>query len=137
MEATGSEGRLRAAARGRSLEAVRRDILRQFRFTFGDDENTDVLDFQGTIPQALLMMNGDLIQRGLAERDQRLDLILRTEADPARRIDLIFRSALARPPSGRERSRFTAHVAKAFDDRNACEDVFWTLLNSSEFIFSH
>jgi hypothetical protein len=137
VEATGSEGRLRAAAKGRALEAVRRDILRQFRFTFGDDENTDVLDFQGTIPQALLMLNGELIQRGLVDRDQRLDLILRTETDPARRLELIFKSALSRPPTGRERARYLDHVAKAHDDRAAYEDVFWTLLNSSEFLFSH
>ena len=137
VEATGSEGRLRAAAKGRPLDAVRRDILRQFRFTFGDDENTDVVDFQGTIPQALLMLNGELIQRGLADRDQRLDLILRTEQDADRRVELIFKSALGRPPSGRERPRFLGHVAAKMHDRSAYEDVFWTLLNSSEFIFSH
>jgi hypothetical protein len=137
VEATGAEARLRVAAKGRSLEAVRRDILRQFRFTFGDDENTDVVDFQGTIPQALLLLNGDLVQRSLVERDQRLDLILRSESDPARRIDLIFKSALSRPPTGRERQRYSGHVAKAHDDRKAYEDVFWTLLNSSEFLFSH
>ncbi len=137
VEATGSEGRLRAAARGRNLEAVRRDILRQFRFTFGDDENTDVVDFQGTIPQALMMLNGELVNRGLVDRDHRLDLVLRTETDPGRRIELIFKSALSRPPNGRERQRFLAHVAKLHDDRGAYEDVFWTLLNSSEFLFSH
>jgi hypothetical protein len=137
VEATGSEGRLRAAAKGRTLEAVRRDILRQFRFTFGDDENTDVLDFQGTIPQALLMMNGDLVQRGLVERDQRLDLVLRTETDPGRRLDLLFKSALARPPTGRERQRYLDHVTRKFGERGAYEDVLWTLLNSSEFLFSH
>jgi len=137
VEATGSEGRLRGAAKGRTLEAVRRDILRQFRFTFGDDENTDVTEFQGTIPQALMMLNGDLIQRGLADRDQRLDLILRTESDPARRLDLIFKSALSRPPTGRERQRYLDHVAKVHHETGAYEDVFWTLLNSSEFLFSH
>ena len=137
VEATGSEGRLRGAAKGRTLEAVRRDILRQFRFTFGDDENTDVVDFQGTIPQALMMLNGEFIQRGLVERDQRLDLILRTETDPARRLELIFKSALSRAPNGRERQRFMDHVAKSNGDRAAYEDVFWTLLNSSEFLFSH
>ena len=141
IEASGSEERLRAAAKrsggGRTVEAVKREILRQFRFTFGDDENSDMVEFHGTIPQALLMLNGELVQRSLLERDQRLDLILRSETDPARRLELIFLSVLGRPPAGRERQRYGAHVAKLLDDRAAYEDVFWTLLNSSEFLFSH
>jgi len=140
VEATGSEGRLRAQAKnapGRTLETIRRDILRQFRFTFGDDENTDVVDFQGTVPQALMLLNGEMVQRGLVDRDHRLDLVFRTESDPSRRLELIFLSALARPPTGRERQRFTAHIAALHGERAAYEDVFWTLLNSSEFLFSH
>ena len=38
--------------------------LRQFLFAFGNDEGDEATSFQGTIPQALMMMNGELMERG-------------------------------------------------------------------------
>ena len=39
--------------------------LRQFLFTFANDEAEESTNFQGTIPQALMMMNGELMQEAL------------------------------------------------------------------------
>ena len=36
--------------------------LRQFLFTFANDEAEESTNFQGTIPQALMMMNGEMMQ---------------------------------------------------------------------------
>jgi len=54
---------------GRGFEAAenqRRTWLRQFVQTFGTDENDESTTFNGTIPQALLMMNGALISNAVA-----------------------------------------------------------------------
>jgi hypothetical protein len=54
---------------GRKFEAAenqRRTWLRQFVQTFGTDENDESTTFNGTIPQALLMMNGALISNAVA-----------------------------------------------------------------------
>ena len=40
--------------------------LRQFLFAFGNDEGDEATSFQGTIPQALMMMNGELMQDALS-----------------------------------------------------------------------
>lgn len=53
---------------GRNFEAAenqRRTWLRQFVQTFGTDENDESTTFNGTIPQALLMMNGALINNAV------------------------------------------------------------------------
>jgi hypothetical protein len=44
-----------------AAENQRRVWLRQFIQAFGTDENDESTTFNGTIPQALMMMNGDLI----------------------------------------------------------------------------
>lgn len=47
-------------------EAQRQTWLRQFVQTFGTDENDESSSFNGTIPQALLLMNGQLMQNALS-----------------------------------------------------------------------
>ncbi len=45
----------------------RRDAwLQQFIFAFANDEAEETTSFQGTIPQALMMMNGDLMKEALS-----------------------------------------------------------------------
>ncbi|MFP6769147.1 MAG: DUF1549 and DUF1553 domain-containing protein [Planctomycetaceae bacterium] len=54
---------------GRGFDAAenqRRTWLRQFVQTFGTDENDESTTFNGTIPQALVMMNGALINSALS-----------------------------------------------------------------------
>ena len=47
-------------------ERQRSDWLGQFVRTFGTDENDESTDFNGTVPQALVMMNGDLIRSAIS-----------------------------------------------------------------------
>ncbi|MDA0586881.1 MAG: DUF1549 domain-containing protein [Planctomycetota bacterium] len=47
-------------------EAQRATWLRQFVQTFGTDENDESSSFNGTIPQALLLMNGQLMNNALS-----------------------------------------------------------------------
>ena len=47
-------------------ERQRNEWLGQFVRTFGTDENDESTDFNGTVPQALVMMNGDLIKSAIS-----------------------------------------------------------------------
>ena len=47
-------------------ERQRNEWLGQFVRTFGTDENDESTDFNGTVPQALVMMNGDLIRNAIS-----------------------------------------------------------------------
>ena len=44
-------------------EKPKADWLQQFTIAFGTDEGDEATTFNGTIPQALMMMNGDLIKK--------------------------------------------------------------------------
>ena len=46
-------------------EGKKADLLRQFTLTFGNDEGEEATTFNGTIPQALMMMNGELTKMAI------------------------------------------------------------------------
>jgi hypothetical protein len=141
IEAIGVEDQYKAMERraeGRDqANNERTNYIRQFRFTFGDDEQADVLEFDGTIPQALVMLNGDLLARRMQAPNGRLDLILRTRSNAGERLELIFLSALSRRPTPKEAARYTSYISQKGNKRETYEDIMWSLLNSSEFFFIH
>jgi hypothetical protein len=109
----------------------------QFRYAFGDDEGAEVGEFAGTIPSALLMMNSQLLSNGTsANRMNGFGELLAKHPNPADRIRVIFLSVLSRYPTSAESSRWSAHMGKAGGDKGY-EDLIWTLLNTSEFLFNH
>ncbi len=46
---------------GSNLDQIRYQLQRQFQFLFDVDEEFEQKDFEGTIPQALMMLNGGLV----------------------------------------------------------------------------
>ncbi len=108
----------------------------QFRYAFGDDESSEVTEFTGSIPSALLMMNSEIIGRATSAQGGSLAQILEKHASPEARLRAIFVTVLSRPPTSGEMSRWKAH-AGCTAGREGYEDVYWTLLNTSEFLFNH
>jgi hypothetical protein len=56
------------------------------------------------------------------------------------KIEALFLAALSRKPSAKEAEKFLAFVKKGgtkAKERKALGDVFWALLNSTEFMFNH
>ncbi|HVR82882.1 MAG TPA: DUF1553 domain-containing protein, partial [Planctomycetota bacterium] len=123
------------------------DLLRQFRQNFGDEEAADRGLFAGTIPQALMIMNGAMPNGEIGRANNTLDKILKQFTSPGERLDRIFLSVLCRRPTPRERSSYLPHLTTAGPTaapgtpagpkKEPYEDVFWVLLNSSEFLFNH
>ena len=58
------------------LTNARQDWLQQFVYAFDTEENNELMDFNGTIPQALMMMNGDLIQNVMRSHPVRCSIRL-------------------------------------------------------------
>ena len=54
--------------------------LRQFNTAFGTDENDESTTFNGSIPQALTLMNGELVRR--ATGNQPGSMLARVAGDP-------------------------------------------------------
>jgi hypothetical protein len=105
---------------------------------------------QTSILQALTLMNGKLVADATSlERSETLAALLDAPfLDTADRIETLYLAALSRPPTARERDRMLAFVNESMraakDDRerttaygHAVADVFWALLNSSEFSLNH
>ncbi len=122
----------------------RRDAwMKQFLFAFANDEAEESTSFQGTIPQALMMMNGDLMKEALSGKpDSFLCDLLQHSSRQARSpenhmIDSLYLAALSRHPSPRELTQAREYLGTYPDSLQVLQDLFWALLNSNEFILIH
>jgi hypothetical protein len=95
-----------------------------------------------TILQALLLMNGPLTGQALDLKGGRT-LAAVAEAPfltTAGKVETLYLAVLGRPPRPAERDRLVAYVEGGGPRRaarRALADVFWALLNSSEFGVNH
>jgi hypothetical protein len=119
-------------------ETQRQQWMGQFVLAFGTDEGDEATTFNGTIPQALMMMNGELTKNAVnAEAGGYLrDALMGPESD-ALKIRKLYLATLSRAPSSREVATATRLVRGSRDKLAAFQDLFWALLNSNEFIFVH
>ena len=117
----------------------RDDWLRQFTIALGTDENDETTTFNGTIPQALMMMNGELIQKATAtDGGSFLYELAKGDQQDTDKIERLYLAALSRTPS-REELKLAQQLwlAKNGDTAAALEDIWWAILNSNEFILNH
>ena len=113
------------------------DFVREY----GDLGDGELLDRGGTVPQRLLLMNGKLAWEALKidpfNSSARINAL---GGDDERRVETAYLACLTRRPSREELRVFTAMFAqqpKRPDRREVMEDLFWTLLNSTEFSWNH
>jgi hypothetical protein len=117
-------------------DSMRAEFLKQFANT---DKRTE---FQTSILQSLLLMNGKLTQEVTSpERSATLAAVADSPFLGAdEKVEALFLAALSRPPRSDERERFGRYVRTGGvrgDAKAALGDVFWVLLNSPEFILNH
>jgi len=89
-----------------------------------------------TLSQTLHLIGGDTVNAKLADSKVVPDLIA-AGADPSAIIEELYIRALARKPTGAELQGMLALAADRLKDRAAYDDIFWGLLNSTEFEFNH
>ena len=120
------------------VQKQRDEWLQQFIIAFGTDENDEASTFNGTVPQALLMMNGPLVQKAIsAEGGTFLNAVLDTDTPDERKIQRLYLAALSRSPHDREESAAMSLLEASPDRLSGYQDLFWALLNSNEFIINH
>ena len=108
---------------------------------YGDTGEDEFDDRAGTITQRLLMMNGDLVQERtkenpVANASTRIATVAPTDA---KAVETTYLCVLSRLPTAGEREHFIGRLKDTRDGsrRQALEDLFWVLLNSSEFSWNH
>ncbi len=172
---------------GGNLDAIKLNVERQFSFLFDVDEEFEQKDFEGTIPQALLMLNGGIVNTSVTPiPGTALADTLTMPGSDALKIEALYMRTLSRKPTSAELKNWTrfvdapremvndgrqpqpggrqpmrpngkpgkgmqapsgfnplARAANRIDPAfktakgQAYEDMFWALLNSSEFLFNH
>ena len=120
-------------------EKTKSTWLQQFNTAFGTDENDEATSFDGTIPQALMMMNGDLVKKATnGEKGSFLYNIAHSSLNPGDKITRVYMAALSRKPTNNELADANKlYVLRKGDAVGAMQDIFWAILNSNEFILNH
>jgi hypothetical protein len=114
----------------------RNDFVRRYGDT-GEDE----FDARsGTIPQRLLLMNGEIVREKVKDgffsaAGQIADLA----GDDRMAIETAFLAVLTRRPAPEELSHFAYRLAKTSGSvrKQRVTDLYWALLNTTEFSWSH
>lgn len=96
-------------------------------------------DFQIGVSEALLFTNSDRVEKELlADGGDRLVSRLLQSKNPREQADLAFRNVLSRPPTSEEADRVVAYLKqRAERPADACRQVLWALLTSTEFRFNY
>lgn len=111
-----------------------------FLSTFGRAMRESVcsceVKLEPTLSQSLHLLNGDSTTQKI-QAGGLIDRRLKEGKAPAAIIEELYIRTVARAPQAAERSKLEALVAAEPDKKKALEDVFWSLLNSREFMFNH
>jgi hypothetical protein len=92
-------------------------------------------DVQGTIPQALLMMNSALVNTCIkASGKTRLAQALAQGQSDEVIVTGLYERTLARKPRAEELMICKRYIHKVGNRQEALEDVYWSLVNSTEFL---
>jgi hypothetical protein len=98
---------------------------------------------QTSILQALFMMNGGFMaERTNAKKNEDLQVLSNPDIEGGHesRIRSMYRMVLSRPPREDEIQRLAPYLERGGATgnlRDAVSDIFWALLNSSEFLHNH
>lgn len=87
------------------------------------------------LAQALQLVSGSTLHRKITAPDNRLGRLLQARATDEEILNELYLAALSRPPSDADRQTVLNMVRQQTDRRSAWEDVLWSLLNSSEFLY--
>ncbi|HZN33101.1 MAG TPA: DUF1553 domain-containing protein, partial [Pirellulaceae bacterium] len=123
------------------LQLAKFGQTREFVERYGDLGEDEFVGRGSTIPQRLLLMNGQLVK----ERTQPNPLVSGSTriaalgGSPQKQVEAAYLTVLTRRPTSDELAHFTRRLADR-EGRNqpeALEDLYWALVNSTEFTWNH
>ena len=131
-------------------ESHRQQWLSQFVVNYETDENDEAMEFDGTMNQALTLMNGSLVEKALElSAGTLLDEVVRRKSDEKEKIRQLCLAVLSRLPSPNELTamrklvrddspgRSPKSAGRSVASAEGYQDLFWALLNSNEFALVH
>lgn len=141
-------GSVLQAANLRTIDAGRHVLVRIVRYfqqndfirRYGDAGEDEFGETGGTIPQRLVLMNGQLVHERTKE-----DLVMNSATrlgvlapDDETAVELAYLAVLTRRPTPTELAHFAERLRDGELKRaEKMEDLFWALINSTEFSWNH
>jgi hypothetical protein len=125
------------------LLRIKRDLdVDNFVKRYGDSGEDTFDDAGGTIPQRLLLMNGNMITENtknnpLVNASTRIGMLA---PDNATAVEAAYLAVFTRRPNVDETKHFTSLLASGKSNNarsNAMTDLYWTLMNATEFSWNH
>lgn len=125
------------------LFRIKRDLdVANFVKRYGDSGEDNFDDVGGTIPQRLLLMNGNMITENtrnnpLLNASTRISMLA---PDNATAVEAAYLSIFTRRPTTAEAAYFIKLLTGSnsrSSRSNALSDLFWTLMNATEFSWNH
>jgi serine/threonine protein kinase len=122
-------------ARGPQARAARDVWLGRHYIRRNNDEGNEI-DLTGTLEQALICITGSEINDAIARKGEGTvaKAVARHRGAPRAVITELYLVALNRPPTPKELGKLQG-AGRLTDD--FYEDLFWALLNTSEFVLNH
>jgi hypothetical protein len=120
-------------------DSARARLLDEMAGYFGTKGMGGNESFAANIPQALFLMNGGYADRGDGMRHSAMFAIFQDDKrSAAERLRPLFLATLGRPPTAAEAEKLAALALHAKGGIEAgFDDLYWSLLNSTEFHTNH
>jgi hypothetical protein len=124
----------------RAVQIADGGISTYFLTTFGRATRETVCScevrLEPTLSQSLHLLNGDTTTQRIAGGNL-IGKRLAEKKTSGQIIEELYLRTLSRKPTDKEAKKLDALVAGEKDKKQALDDVFWSLLNSREFMFNH
>ncbi len=114
----------------------RNDFVRRYGDTGEDEFDTR----GGTIPQRLVLMNGEIVRDKIkSDLFTAPGRIADLAPDDRKAVETAYLAVLTRRPSPEEESHFMARLAGTPKEerKDRLTDLFWALINTTEFSWNH
>jgi hypothetical protein len=89
------------------------------------------------LAQALHLINSPSLVKKISAGSGRLAKLLKSGSSDAALVDELYYATLCRPATDDEQRKIAQFVAESPSKQETYEDLLWTLLNSTEFVFNH
>ncbi|MCA8986965.1 MAG: DUF1553 domain-containing protein [Planctomycetaceae bacterium] len=138
---TGENEKFRGLPMGsRAVQIADGTTSSYFLTTFGRATRETVcsceVKMEPSLSQALHLLNGTTVNDKI-QRTQIIKQYVTSKTPGDQVIADLYKRCLSRDPKEEELAKLRPLFAEEGNYKQACEDVFWALLNSREFIFNH
>lgn len=107
----------------------------QFREEFAFDPSAKPEEVEGSVTEALLLMNNPVVNERIKAKGSNLVArILSAYPDDDDAVTMLYLRTLARRPTADETHKARVYLARAPRRAESYEDLLWALINSTEFL---